>query len=265
MSFRNKLYQIIFEAETVEGKLFDVILLWSIIFSVIIVCLESVKAYKLTYGNVFFYLEWIFTILFSIEYIIRIYAVEKPLKYIFSFYGLVDLFSIVPSFFSLYFHGAQSLLVIRAIRLLRVFRLFKLTRFMGESDVLFKALKSSRFKITVFLICVMTIALTSGALMYLIEGPESSFSSIPKGVYWSIVTMTTVGYGDIVPQTDLGKALASFLMIAGYGIIAVPTGIVSVEIAKVSNAQNTRTCKNCLIEGHRNEAKYCWSCGAKLA
>lgn len=263
-SWKHKLYTIIFEAETPAGKNFDIALLWAIIFSIIVVCLESVKSLSFQYGTYFEYLEWFFTGLFTIEYALRVLCLKRPLKYIFSFYGLVDLLATLPSYFSLYFHGAQSLLVIRAIRLLRVFRLLKLTRFVGEADVLSKALLAGRHKITVFLLTVVTIALLAGSIMHLVEGADNGFTSIPKSMYWAIVTMTTVGYGDLAPQTDLGKALASFLMIMGYGIIAVPTGIVSVEMAKASTNTNTKVCKDCFSESHRQEAKYCWSCGSEL-
>ena len=263
-SWKHKLYTIIFEAETPAGKNFDIALLWAIIFSIIVVCLESVKSLSQHYGSYFTLLEWFFTALFTLEYILRIIYLDRPFKYIFSFYGLVDLLATVPTYFSLYFHGAQSLLVIRAIRLLRVFRLLKLTRFVGEADVLSKALLAGRHKITVFLLTVVTIALLAGSIMHLVEGADNGFTSIPKSMYWAIVTMTTVGYGDLAPQTDLGKALASFLMIMGYGIIAVPTGIVSVEMARASSISNTSVCKECFKESHHPDAKYCWSCGNQL-
>lgn len=267
--WRQDLYTIIFEAETPKGKLFDILLLWAIIISVLSVCLESVHDLKSQYPYIFSFLEWGFTIIFTLEYILRILCLRKPLRYIFSFYGVVDLIAIIPSFLGLYFTGAHSLVVIRSIRLLRIFRLFKLTRYVGEAEILKQALKSGRQKITVFLLAVLSIALFVGAIMHLIEGSENSFTSIPKGMYWAIVTMTTVGYGDVVPQTDFGRILASFLMIMGYGIIAVPTGIMSVEISKASeeasaNSANTRTCPHCLEEGHLEEAIYCWSCGREL-
>lgn len=263
-SWKHNLYTIIFEAETPAGKSFDIGLLWTIIFSIIVVCLESVSSLNTKYGQYFDYLEWFFTFLFTVEYILRIACLKHPLKYIFSFYGIVDFLATIPSYFSLYFDGAQSLLVIRAIRLLRVFRLLKLTRFVGEADVLSKALLAGRHKITVFLLTVITVALLAGSIMHLVEGAENGFTSIPKSMYWAIVTMTTVGYGDLAPQTDLGKTLASFLMIMGYGIIAVPTGIVSVEMAKASNNTNTTVCKECFKESHHQNAKYCWSCGHEL-
>lgn len=266
MTMREKIYHIIFEAETKSGKFFDVALLWLIIISVLTVMLESVQSLAQGYGDIFRYLEYTFTVIFTIEYVLRLYCVKKPLGYAFSFFGLVDLFAILPGILSLIFPGGTSLIVIRGFRLLRVFRLFKLGRYIGEADILKEALKSSRYKITVFLIAVISLAITVGTLMYLVEGGENGFTSIPKSIYWAIVTMTTVGYGDIAPQTILGQFLATLVMIMGYGIIAVPTGIISVELSEAYKQQpvNTDTCPNCMAEGHAPDSVFCRKCGMQL-
>lgn len=264
-SLRETLHEIIFEAETPAGKLFDVILLWAIVLSVATVILESVTGFQSEYGAILKWVEWFFTILFTIEYILRIFSVHRPLSYIFSFYGMVDLIAIVPTYLSLYFSGVHSLLVIRSMRMLRVFRVFKLGRYLGEANILWTALKASRPKITVFLVTVLSLVLITGTVMYLIEGAANGFTSIPKSIYWAIVTMTTVGYGDITPQTILGQFIASAIMIMGYAIIAVPTGIVSVEIANASKLKiNTIACPSCTVEGHDTDAIHCRFCGARL-
>lgn len=264
-SLRVRLHEIIFESDTPAGKAFDVALLWAIILSVFAVVLESVTSIGLTYGSALRMLEWMFTILFTVEYVLRLACVKKPLQYALSFFGIVDLLAILPTYLSLFFAGAQTLLVIRALRLLRVFRVFKLGRYVGEAKVLITALRASRAKIIVFLGAVLTIVLIVGTLMYLIEGEANGFTSIPRSVYWAIVTMTTVGYGDITPQTVLGQFLAAALMIVGYGIIAVPTGIVTIEIAEASRrALNPHVCRSCSAEGHDTDAVHCKYCGAKL-
>ncbi len=262
-SLRKKIYLIIFEAETKYGKFFDVILLVLILASVMIVTLESVVSLRRQFLQIFITLEWIFTILFTIEYILRVYSSPKPARYIFSFFGLVDLLSIIPTYMSLFILGSQYLLVVRVLRLLRVARIFKLTRFINEGQVLSRALRASMAKILVFLGVVLTVVVIVGSLMYIIEGAKSGFTSIPVSIYWTIVTLTTVGYGDIAPQSALGQILASFIMIMGYGIIAVPTGIVSVELAKTEREStlNTKVCPNCNQEGHPFEAHYCFKCG----
>lgn len=260
-----KLYEIIFEAETPSGKWFDVILLWTIVLNVIVVFLESIAVLKLKFGNLFLILEWMFTILFTIEYVLRILCVNKPFRYILSFYGVIDLLAILPTYLSLFIVGSQYLLVIRILRLLRVFRIFKLTHLLKQANLLKRALLASRGKIAVFLFTVLTMIVVVGALMYVIEGPEHGFTSIPVSMYWTIVTMTTVGYGDISPQTPLGQVVASIVMIMGYAIIAVPTGIVSVEIADATKKKAaTEVCPHCLKEGHDIDAVYCKSCGEKL-
>ncbi len=263
--WRTRLHEIIFEADTVEGRAFDVVLLWCIVTSVVVVMLESVSAIRLEYGPVLRAVEWGFTILFTIEYILRLLCVLRPARYALSFYGIVDIMAVVPTYLSVVIEGTQSLLVIRALRLLRVFRVFKLGHHLGEAKVLQRALQASRPKITVFLWTVLTIVVVVGALMYMIEGDKRGFTSIPRSIYWAIVTMTTVGYGDIAPQTVAGQALAAALMIMGYGIIAVPTGIVSVELSRLSHREvTTRACLACSAEGHDSDARFCKHCGAEL-
>jgi len=260
---RPLLHEIIFEADTPAGKAFDIALLILIVLSVIAVLIDSVAPIHLKYGSLLLVAEWVFTILFSIEYFLRVYSTKSPQKYIFSFYGIIDLLAILPTYLSLVFAGTQYLLVIRMLRLLRVFRVLKLARFVGASDVLGIAMKNSRHKIIVFLEVVITMVVIMGSLMYLIEGPENGFTSIPVSIYWAIVTLTTVGYGDIAPQTFLGQTLASIIMITGYAIIAVPTGIISVEMAKATR-QNTQICRNCGYSRHDDDAKYCKICGEPI-
>jgi voltage-gated potassium channel len=261
-----KWYEIVFESDTVNGRMYNVGLLICILGSVIVVALESLQSLPVPMYNLFIGLEWFFTILFTFDYFVRIWIVTNKAKYIFSFFGIIDLLSILPTYLGLFLVGAQSLMVIRSIRLVRIFRIFKLSKFVGEGQVLAMALKSSRHKIIVFLLTVLTSVIITGTLMYLIEGPEHGFNSIPKSIYWAIVTMTTVGYGDIAPQTALGQTLASFIMILGYGIIAVPTGIVSAEMVSQKNKERitTQVCPNCLKEGHDIDAVHCKFCGSHL-
>lgn len=261
---RNKLYKIIFEADTPAGKWFDIVLLWAILISVLVVFLESISELRISYGEVFFYLEWFFTILFSVEYILRIISTKKPIGYIFSFYGVIDVLAILPTYMSLVIAGSQYLLVIRILRLLRVFRILKLTHMMRQATILRKALIASRGKIAVFLFVVLSLVVIIGAVMYVIEGPENGFTSIPYSMYWAIVTMTTVGYGDISPQTTIGQIFASFVMIMGYAIIAVPTGIVSVEIADATKKTSAIICPGCSKEGHDSDATHCKYCGSSI-
>ncbi|WP_255594454.1 ion transporter [Pontibacter sp. HSC-14F20] len=262
---KRKLHSIIFEAETPSGKTFDIILLTMIVASVVVVSLESVVSLRRDYLHIFQALEWSFTILFTIEYFIRIYSSQKPLRYIFSFFGIIDFLAIIPTYLSLFVLGSQYLLVIRVFRLLRIARIFRLTRFVNEGQVLSKALRASLTKITVFLGVVLMMVIVVGALMYVIEGRQSGYTSIPMSIYWAIVTLTTVGFGDITPVTPLGQLLASCLMIMGYGIIAVPTGIVSVELSRADKLDSTsRVCPNCHKEGHSSDAKYCDNCGYEL-
>ena len=263
--WRERLHEIIFEAETPAGKAFDLALLVLIVASIVTVLLESVASIRGQYGPILRALEWGFTILFTAEYVLRLLCVRRPLRYARSFFGIVDLLAIVPTYLSVFFAGAQSLIVIRALRLLRIFRVLKLVHFVGEARMLRDALHASLRKITVFLGTVLTIVLIVGALMYLVEGEASGFTSIPQSIYWAIVTLTTVGYGDIAPQTVLGKLLASMVMVLGYGIIAVPTGIVTVELAHIRRAPiTTEACPDCGAGGHDSDADFCKFCGARL-
>jgi voltage-gated potassium channel len=264
-AWRRELYRVIFEADTFYGKAFDVALLWAIGLSVVAVMLESVANVRESHGGLLRTLEWTFTAMFSIEYVLRLISAQRPLRYARSFFGIVDLLAILPTFLSLVVAGTQSLLVIRALRLLRIFRVLKLAQYIGEARMLSSALRASTRKILIFLGTVFTIQLIVGSLMYLIEGAESGFTSIPQGVYWAIVTMTTVGYGDITPITTLGKILASGVMITGYGIIAVPTGIFVSEFGQQRMVPtSTRTCSQCYCERHDADARFCKSCGDDL-
>ena len=264
-SFKEKLYEIIFEADTPAGKWFDIVLLWAILLSVLVVFLESIAGIRTAYGKTFYYLEWFFTILFTAEYTLRIISTNRPWKYILSFYGVIDLLAILPTYLSLVITGSQYFIVIRILRLLRVFRILKLTHMLRQATILKRALIASRGKIAVFLFAILTLVVIIGAVMYVIEGPENGFTSIPFSMYWAIVTMTTVGYGDVSPQTPIGQIFASFVMIMGYAIIAVPTGIVSVEIADISKkSSTTRVCPNCLREGHDHDAEFCKYCGTSI-
>jgi len=264
--WREKLRVIIFEADTPAGKAFDVALLVAIVASVLAVMLDSVPSVRAEYGRALDAAEWIFTLLFSIEYVLRLVSVPLPWHYARSFFGIVDLLAVLPTYLSLLLPGAEHLLVIRAIRLVRIFRVFKLGRFLGEASLLSEALSRSRHKIIVFLGSIAILVTILGTAMYLIEGEEHGFDNIPLSVYWAIVTMTTVGYGDMAPQTGLGKALSAVVMILGYAIIAVPTGIVTAEIVETAAARKvtTRCCPNCMSEGHQNTAVYCRDCGSSL-
>jgi voltage-gated potassium channel len=262
---RQRLYKIIFGTDTAAGRAFDVALLILIVASVIAVILESVASIREVYGPWLRAFEWLVTIAFTVEYLLRLYCVDHPGRYARSFFGIVDLLAILPTYLSVLIPGAQSLLVIRALRLLRVFRVLKLVHFVGEASQLRIALKASLRKIIVFLGAVLAIVVIVGSIMYLIEGEDHGFSNIPVSIYWAIVTMTTVGYGDIAPQTPLGKMLASIIMILGYGIIAVPTGIVSVELAGAARMTATgRACPGCGETGHDADARHCKHCGAGL-
>ncbi|WP_421917953.1 ion transporter [Marinifilum sp.] len=265
MLLKEKLYNVIFEADTRAGKLFDLLLLIVILLSILFVMLESVPTIEKKYHDFLKIAEWIITIIFSMEYLIRIWIVRHPQKYIFSFYGIIDFLSVLPSYLALFFAGTQGLMVIRALRLLRVFRILKLNRYLKESAIIIKALRESRYKISVFLFGVLTLVIIIGTVMYLVEGAENGFTSIPRGIYWAVVTLTTVGYGDISPVSSLGQFFASVVMIIGYAIIAVPTGIVTAELTKQSHKEiSTQVCPECLAEGHNHDAKYCCECGSKL-
>jgi voltage-gated potassium channel len=263
--FRHRLHEIIFEADTPAGKAFDVALLCAILLSVTIVALESVASIRERFGVQLRAVEWFFTALFTVEYVLRMVAVLKPLRYARSFFGLVDLLALLPTYLSLVLPGAHSLLVVRVLRLLRIFRVLKLASFLGQADILLTALRASRQKIIVFLGGVLSTVVIMGALMYLVEGEKNGFDSIPRGMYWAVVTMTTVGFGDITPKTVVGQFIASLLMIAGYGILAVPTGIVSVELAAAARKHvDTQACPGCGTYGHDADAKYCKHCGTAL-
>ena len=266
--WRLKLHIIIFGNDTPRGKAFDVSLIWVIMASVVVVMLESVEVIDARYHTVLFVAEWIFTIIFTIEYILRLICVGYPLRYARSFFGIIDLLAVLPTYFSLVFPGAQALLVIRLLRILRVFRVLKLVHYLSEADILVQALRASRRKITIFIFAVLTLVSILGSMMYLIEGEEHGFTSIPRGVYWAIVTLTTVGYGDISPQTPIGQALAAVVMILGYGIIAVPTGIVTAEITRVGRmveeGARALVCRHCNAVGHDEDAVFCKKCGARL-
>lgn len=265
---KQKLHEIIFEADTPAGKLFDVLLLLVILASVIVVMLESVNSIQIKYPAIFFFLEWGFTIIFTIEYFLRLYAVKKPMNYAASFFGIVDLLSIIPTYLSLVVSGTQYLVVIRALRLLRIFRVLKMGQYIKEGQVLVDALRASRLKISVFLFSVSLLVVIIGSVMYLVEGGQNpSFSSIPRSVYWAIVTLTTVGYGDITPITTIGQFLSAVVMILGYAIIAVPTGIVSSELIQSKHSPlefNTKACQSCGREGHDEDAVFCKYCGEKM-
>lgn len=273
--WKARLHEIIYEADTTEGKLFDIILLIAIIASIALVMLESIKGFDIKYHNFLYISEWVITILFTLEYVARIISVKRPWRYIFSFYGIVDFLSTIPMYLSLIFVGTQALVALRALRLLRIFRILKLARYLGASNMLVSALRASRAKIMVFLFAVLILCVIFGTLMYLIEGEASGFSSIPVSVYWCIVTLTTVGFGDIAPVTPFGQFIAAIIMIVGYGIIAVPTGIVSAEYSAQGKQDgkapdkkpipevhlNSQACPSCSAEKHKDYAKYCYKCG----
>ncbi len=264
--WRKELRVILFEADTPAAKAFDVALLVTILLSVSVVMAESVTPFRERFGLALDVAEWVFTLLFTGEYVLRLLSVRRPARYARSFFGIIDVLAILPTYLSVLVPGAESMLVIRGLRLLRVFRVFKLARFLGEASLLGRALLNSRHKVIVFLGTVLILVTILGAAMYLIEGEENGFTSVPTSVYWAIVTMTTVGYGDITPHTVAGKALAAMVMILGYSIIAVPTGIVTAEIVEtaVGGRISTRCCPDCMSEGHLLHASYCKDCGAAL-
>ena len=265
-SWRVKLHETIYESNTIAGKTFDVVLLVLIIGSIMVVMLDSISVYHQKYGGVFFVLEWIFTGLFTIEYILRLVCLKRPLGYVFSSFGIIDLLAIIPSFLSVFFAGTHSLLVFRALRLLRVFRIFKLTHFLTEIEFLQTSIATSMKKISIFMLVVLSTVIIRGSIMYLVENGENGFNSIPASIYWAIVTITTVGYGDISPVTSLGKFIASIMMFIGYGIIAVPTGIITTDMAMAarSRKQGQETCPGCGREGHDQDARFCKFCGSAL-
>ena len=265
--FRKKTYTVIYQANTKAGRLFDLILLGVILISVLLVMLETVADFNLKYHSYLITLEWIITVFFTIEYLLRIFSIDRPIRYIFSFYGIIDLLAILPMFASLFFTGSNILTVVRALRLLRLFKILNNPQFTSQSLKLKRALIASQGKIVVFIYFVLISTIIIGSIMYLIEGKESGFTSIPMSIYWTIVTLTTVGYGDISPQTPLGQFIASFVMILGYGIIAVPTGIVTAEINKYNQSKNNQhqnPCISCDNTDYPASAKFCPQCGDSL-
>jgi len=264
--WRGRLHEIIYEADTSLGKHFDVALIWLIVLSVVAVMIESIGTLNPVVKDVLRAVEWVFTLLFTVEYVIRLLCVERPMRYATSFFGIVDLLAVLPTYLSILFPQTRFLLVIRILRLLRVFRILKLARYVREASVLVRALRASRVKILVFVYTVLTLVVVVGALMYVVEGEQGGFTSIPRSVYWAIVTLTTVGYGDISPTTVLGQVLASVVMILGYGIIAVPTGIVTMEMVNVARADpvNSQACQSCGRTGHDTDADFCKFCGGSL-
>lgn len=265
--WRHRLHTIIFEADTPAGRAFDITLIVAIVTSVVLVLIDSMSGISERTRNALFAAEWVLTVLFTLEYIARLVAVRQPLRYATSFFGIVDLLAILPAYAGLVYAGGRYLLVIRILRLLRIFRIFKLAHFLNQAHLLTEALRASRIKIAVFLFTVLTLVVIIGALMYVVEGPEHGFTSIPTGMYWAVVTLTTVGYGDLAPRTDPGRFLASLVMILGYGIIAVPTGIVTTELMNAARHPGDisgQACPSCSAEGHRAGARYCYSCGSSL-
>jgi voltage-gated potassium channel len=265
-SWQQRLHNVVYESNTFAGKAFDIALLILIFTSILVVMLDSVESWHRRYGAIFDTIEWVVTILFTIEYILRLICIKKPLRYVTSFLGTIDLLALIPSYLSVFFAGANSLLVFRSLRLLRVFRIFKLTHFITEMQFLGSALRASTRKISIFMCIVLTLVVILGSIMYLVEGRENGFTSIPQSIYWAIVTITTVGYGDISPVTPLGQFVACIIMLMGYGIIAVPTGIVTNEMmnAARNKQQHTEACPVCGRESHDGDAVYCKYCGAKL-
>jgi voltage-gated potassium channel len=265
-TIRNRLYEVIFEAETRAGKLFDIVVLLAIMFSVMATILNSVESIHLAHGDQLNLLNWIFTLLFTIEYSLRLYCAKSPVRYARSFFGVVDLLAVLPTYLSLFLPGTRVLDVIRVLRMLRIFRVMKMVQYVNDGDLLLNALVSSRRKIGIFLFTVVTLVIILGSLMYVIEGKDNDFTSIPVGIYWAIVTLTTVGYGDISPQTGAGQTLAACIMIIGYSIIAVPTGIVSAEVGRSSvRKEFSKRCPACQTEDHDPDATHCKHCGQALS
>ena len=265
VGWRARLHQIIYEADTPAGKLFDALLISAILLSVLCVMLDSVAWISAEYGGALYAAEWFFTILFTIEYALRLVCVARPMKYAASFFGVIDILAIIPAYIDLFVPGGRYLLIVRVLRVLRIFRTFKLFEYLDEGMYIVQALRASRKKISIFLASVLTAVVVLGSFMYLVEGGVNGFTSIPTSIYWAIVTLTTVGYGDIAPKTTLGMGLASIIMILGYGMIAVPTGIVTVEMVQAaSSRKSTQVCPSCAAEGHDTDALYCKSCGVKL-
>ena len=266
---KHKIHEIIFEADTPAGKAFDLALILCILASVTAVMLDSVAAIRANHGHLLLTVEWTFTLLFTLEYLVRIYISPRPSRYVFSFYGLVDLLSIIPTYLAVFIAGANYLLIIRLLRVLRIFRIMKLVRYSAEAGFLLRALYSARRKISVFFLGVLVLSTVFGCLMFVVEGPENGFTSIPKSIYWTIVTITTVGYGDITPSTILGQFISTLAMLTGYSIIAIPTGIVSVEMMNEANREREALspgsrCPSCGGGGHQSGARFCQFCGLSL-
>lgn len=264
-AWRDTLYRVIFEADTPTGKLFDIVLVLSIIVSVLAVMLDSVGFIHARWEKELVFLEWLFTIVFTLEYLARLISAHKPTAYVFSFMGMVDLLSTLPSYIGLFLSGGSYAMALRLLRLLRIFRVLKLSYYLEESHVMARALAASRRKLLVFLLSILTLVMILGTIMFTVEGPENGYTSIPESIYWAIVTLTTVGYGDIAPKTALGQGIASMVMILGYAIIAVPTGIVTAELSRVQRDLNlVIACPRCMLEGHDHDAAYCRRCGEHL-
>ena len=263
-TLKEKIKIIIFGTDTKAGKLFDVVLIISIVLSIITVMLDSIVEYNQQYGHILRIAEWTFTIMFTVEYLLRIYSIRRPLSYIFSFFGIIDFLAILPTYLSLFMPGTEVFAIIRVLRVLRIFRVLKLVQFTGEADMLMTAMIASRRKVFIWLFLVMNIVIILGSVMYLVEGGNTGFDSIPRSIYWAVVTLTTVGYGNVVPQTSLGQALASFIMVLGYSIIAVPTGIVTSEITFAAKSIKEQRCVVCGKEGLHEDAKFCSNCASKL-
>lgn len=264
--WRARWFRIIFGHDDAPGRLFDLVLIVAILSSIVVAMLDTVEDLHVRFAHLFYALEWVFTLAFTVEYAMRLMVVARPRRYALSFFGVVDLLAVLPTYLSLFVAGSQYLLVIRALRILRIFRVLKMTRYVGEADLLWSTLVRSRRKIFVFISTILTLVLIFGALMYLIEGPQHGFSSIPRAMYWAVVTMTTVGFGDITPHTTLGQMLTSLIMLVGYSIIAVPTGIFAAELAAgIRDARRQVTCGRCHLAGHQPDARYCRGCGAPLA
>jgi voltage-gated potassium channel len=262
---REKIYRVIFGTDTVAGQRFDIGLIYLIVLSVLAIVFDSIETVHNQFGGWLFRLEWLFTLLFSVEYALRIYSSPKRLSYIFSFYGLVDLLAIVPTYLAIFLPGANYWLVLRLLRVLRIFRVLKLVRYLSEANVLLRSMYAARRKILVFFTVVFILSVLFGSLMFFVEGPDNGFTSIPRSIYWTIVTITTVGYGDITPQTTMGQVIATLAMLTGYSIIAIPTGIFTAEIAREINAESShKRCNVCERTGHHPDAEYCFHCGVQL-
>lgn len=264
-SWRRRVHVIIYESDTRAGRFFDISLIGAIVLSIFVLMIESIHGVKDGWHTTLKILEWVFTGVFTVEYLLRLSAVKNPLRYATSFFGIVDLASVLPTWLSIFYPGAHYFLALRVLRLLRIFRILKLSTYISQAEVLRKAMAESRQKIIVFLITVATLVVIVGTLMYVVEGQKNGFTSIPRGMYWAVVTLTTVGYGDISPHTTLGQVLASFVMIMGYGIIAVPTGIVTAQLAHIkAKPVSGQACPSCSLQGHDVDAKYCKFCGSTL-